>query len=177
MSQPVQLPIQATDHDDCLQSAQAKYAGRDYQGAVDDYTRLIQSDSNDAISFCGRGSAYYKLGDRQKAMADYNQSISINSSFALTYYRRGALHYANKDYVNAIADYNQATVLKADFALAYSNRGHAYRELYGEQEALIDWRFAAKLFKEQGNLKEYQNILTLIDGVTGVDSSASGMLS
>jgi tetratricopeptide (TPR) repeat protein len=176
MSQPVQLQLE-TDRRNCLQSAQAKYASCDYQGAIDDYTLLIQSCVTDAIAWCGRGSAYYKLGDRLKAMADYNQSISINSNFALTYYRRGALHYANKDYVNAITDYNQATVLKPDFALAYSNRGHAYRELYGEQEALIDWRFAAKLFKEQGNIKQHQNILGLIDGVTGVDSSASGMLS
>jgi tetratricopeptide (TPR) repeat protein len=170
------LPIETINDSDLWRSAQEKYARRDYQGAIADYTLAIPSSPRNATILCGRGSAYFKLGDRQKAMLDFNHAIEIEPTFALSYYRRGALHYAAKDYAKAIVDYNHATELKPDFALAYSNRGHAYRELYGEQEALIDWRFAAKLFKEQGNLKEHQNMVALIDGVTGVDSSASGML-
>jgi tetratricopeptide (TPR) repeat protein len=161
---------------DLLQSAKKKYAQRDFQGAIADYTLAISACPQNASILCGRGSAYFKLGDRHNAMLDFNHAIDIEPTFALAYYRRGALYYAAKDYVKAIADYNHATELKPDFALAYSNRGHAYRELYGAQEALIDWRFAAKLFKEQGNIAEHQNMLALIDRVTGVDSSASGML-
>jgi tetratricopeptide (TPR) repeat protein len=86
------------------------------------------------------------------------------------------LAYVARNYVAAIDDYNCALELTPDFALAYSNRGYAYRDLSGEQEAAIDWRFAAKLFKEQGNLEKHQSMLRLLSRMSDIDSLASGML-
>jgi tetratricopeptide (TPR) repeat protein len=175
MSETTSLPPETISHSDLLRSAKAKYQARDYQGSIADYTLAIATHPHDALAICCRGAAYYKLGDGYNAMSDYNRSIAIEPA-ATTYYRRASLYYSIADYQNAIGDYNHAIKLQADFAFAYSNRGYAYRELYGEQEALIDWRFAAKLFKEQGNLAQYQNMTDLIDRITGIDSSASGML-
>jgi tetratricopeptide (TPR) repeat protein len=176
MSDPTPLPTASSSHRDLLRAAKAKYQDRDYQGAIVDYTIAIAADAADALAICCRGAAYYKLGAGKNALSDYNRSLSLDPTAAITYYRRGSLYYAIADYQNAIADYNRATELQPDFAFAYSNRGYAYRELYGEQEALLDWRFAAKLFKEQGNLAQYQHLVDLIDRITGIDSSASGML-
>ena len=86
------------------------------------------------------------------------------------------MQYLAQDYQSAIVDYNKSIDLKPDFALAYSNRGYAYRDLYGEQEALLDWRFAAKLFKEQGNITKYQSTMRSIDRIYDDTSCASGML-
>jgi tetratricopeptide (TPR) repeat protein len=169
-------PTEITIASDILSSANTKYKNRDYLGALTDYTQALQLDPNNASAFCCRGVAYYRLGDRQNATIDYNRSIEIDPTLAIAYYRRGFLHYTAQDYVSAIADYNKSIELKPDFALAYSNRGYAYRDLYGEQEALIDWRFAAKLFKEQGNLVKYKSTIELIDQITDVDTFASGML-
>ena len=72
------------------------------------------------------------------------------------------MYYLAQDYQSAIVDYNKSIDLKPDFALAYSNCGYAYRDLYGEHEALLDWRFAAKLFKEQGNITKYQSTMRSI---------------
>jgi tetratricopeptide (TPR) repeat protein len=116
------------------------------------------------------------LGDGHQAMLDYNRAIEIDPDLSIAYYRRGFLHYLTKDYISAIADYNKSIELQPDFAMAYSNRGYAYRELYGEQEALIDFRWAAKLFKEQGNLAKYQSTMNSIEWISDVDSCASGML-
>jgi tetratricopeptide (TPR) repeat protein len=109
-------------------------------------------------------------------MIDYNRAIELNPHLAVTYYRRGFLSYVAKNYLSAINDYNKSIELNPDYALAYSNRGYAYRDLYGEQEAAIDWRFAAKLFKEQGNLKKYENMMKSIDKISDSGSWASGML-
>ena len=109
-------------------------------------------------------------------MIDYSREIAIDPKLAIAYYRRGFLHYLAKDYVGAIADYNKSIELKPDFALAYSNRGYAYRDLYGEQEALLDWRFAAKLIKEQGNITKYQSRMRSIECIYDDASCASGML-
>ncbi|NJR32460.1 MAG: tetratricopeptide repeat protein [Chamaesiphon sp. CSU_1_12] len=91
---------------------------------------------NRAMAYCSRGVAYYRLGEIQNAHSDYTRAIEIDPNLAIPYYRRGFLHYLAKDYTSAIADYNRAIALKPDFALAYSNRGYAYRDLYGEQEAV-----------------------------------------
>lgn len=139
-------------------------------------TQAIALNPDDALAFCARGVAYYRLGDRQSAITDYTQAISLDPTLEIAYYRRGFLHYLAKDYSSAIIDYNRSIELKPDFALAYSNRGYVYRDLYGEQEAMIDWRFAAKLFKEQGNSKKYQEIMKSIENVSGDESCASGML-
>ena len=161
---------------DILASANAKYKNRDYLGALTEYTEAIRIEPNNALAVCCRGVAYYRLGDDKDAMTDYTHAISIDPTLAIAYYRRGFLYYLAQDYPSAIADYNKSIELQPDFALAYSNRGYAYRDLYGEQEALIDWRFAAKLFKEQGNITKYKSTMRLIDRIYDDASCASGML-
>jgi tetratricopeptide (TPR) repeat protein len=176
MSTQTYSPTEISANGDLLSSANAKYKDGDYLGALTDYTRAIQIDPDDAIAVCDRGVVYYRLGDEENAKIDYTRSIELNPRLSIAYYRRGFLHYTAKDYVSAIADYNKSIDLKPDFALAYSNRGYAYRDLYGEQEAVIDWRFAAKLFKQQGNLVKYKNTMKLIDKIGDLDTFASGML-
>jgi tetratricopeptide (TPR) repeat protein len=163
------------DHETLL-SAKAKYKERDYSGALAEYTRSIEVNPTDALAFCCRGVTYYRLGDLDQAMADYNQAIDLDPKLAIAYYRRGFLQYLTKDYLSAIADYNKSIELNPDFALAYSNRSHVYRELYGEQEAVVDLRWAAKLFRKQGNLTKYQSTMKLINEISGGDSWGSGML-
>ena len=161
---------------DILLLAQMKYKDRDYQGALIAYTTAIQLSLHHAIAFCDRGGVYYRLGDLKSAMNDYTQAIEIDPKLEIAYYRRGFLHYLAKNYSGAICDYNRSIELKPDFALAYANRGYAYRDLHGEQEALIDWRFAAKLFKDQGNLKKHESTMKLINDISGADSCVSGVL-
>ncbi len=157
-------------------SAQPRSKNGDYVGVIDRYTQAIQLNPGDALAFCYRGVAYYRLGNGNSAMADYNRAIELDPNLSIAYYRRGFLQYLAKDYISAIADYNKAIELKPDFAIAFSNRGYAYRELYGEQEALIDFRWAAKLFKEQGNSEKYHTMINAIEWIGGIDSCASGML-
>jgi tetratricopeptide (TPR) repeat protein len=176
MSQEISALPQIVDRGEILFSAKTKYKSGDYQGAIVSYTTAIQQQPNDALAFCCRGVAYYRLGDGKRAMSDYNQSIKIDPNLAIAYYRRGFLHYVTKDYLSAIADYNRSIELQPDFALAYSNRSYAYRDLYGEQEAAVDLRFAAKLFKEQGNMSKYHSTMKSINKISGGDSWGSGML-
>lgn len=176
MSQQTSALPQIAHHSDILLSAKKKYKSGDYQGAIIQYTTAIKLNQHDALAFCCRGVAYYRLGDGKKAMSDYNQSIKLDPNLAIAHYRRGFLHYVGKDYLSAISDYNRSIELQPDFALAYSNRSYAYRDLYGEQEAAIDLRFAAKLFKEQGNMTKYHSTMKSINKISGGDSWGSGML-
>jgi tetratricopeptide (TPR) repeat protein len=176
MPQLIYAPVKDSITSDIISAANLKYKQGDYLAALTAYTEAIHIDPTDAMAVCCRGVAYYRLGDLDNAKIDYNRSIELDPTLAVAYYRRGFLRYIAKEYVMAIADYNKSIELNPSFALAYSNRGYVYRDLYGEQEAAIDWRFAAKLFKEQGNIKKYQSTMSLINQIIDTGSWASGML-
>lgn len=169
-------PSETATLGDLLASAHWKYQQQDYHGALELYSQLLDLEPNNPKTLCFRGITYYRLGNRHQAMVDYHQAIAIDPHFALAYYRRGYLQYLNQDFTASILDDNKAIELQPDFAMAYANRAYAYRELYGDQEAMIDLRWAAKLFKKQGNLAKYQSILKSIESIGGDDSCASGML-
>jgi tetratricopeptide (TPR) repeat protein len=160
---------------DTLCSAKAKYRISDYQGAIIEYTLVIESSPHVAAAFSGRGDAYSKVGEVEKAMADYDRSTQLDPTAIVNYYRRGNLYYSIKNYVQALAEYSHAIELRPDFALAHIGRGHTNRELYGEQEGMSDWKLAAKLFQEQGNSDQYTYVKNLIDLSTSIDS-LSGIL-
>jgi tetratricopeptide (TPR) repeat protein len=169
-------PVKDSITSDILDSANLKYKQGDFLGSLTEYTEAIHIGPTNALAFCCRGVAYYRLGDEENAKIDYNRSIELDPTLAIAYYRRGFLRYVAKEYVMAIADYNKSIELNPNFALAYSNRGYVYRDLYGEQEAAIDWRFAAKLFKDQGNIKKYQSTMKILNKIIDTGSWASGML-
>ena len=176
MSPQVESPTKVTTSSKLLASASRKYQSRDYHGAIADYNQAIELNPTDALAYSSRGAAHYRIKQKSQSIEDYTRAIALDPNLAIAYYRRGFMHYVTKDYLSAIADYNRAIELNPTDALAYSNRGYAYRELYGEQEATIDLRFAAKLFREQGNMAKYESTMGLINQISGGDSFASGML-
>ncbi|WP_295621763.1 tetratricopeptide repeat protein [Chamaesiphon sp. GL140_3_metabinner_50] len=176
MPQFLYAPVKDSLASDIISSANLKYKQGDYLESLTAYNEAIQIEPDNAMAFCCRGVAYYRLGDEENAKIDYNRSIELDPTLAVAYYRRGFLRYVAKEYVMAIADYNKSIELNPTFALAYSNRGYVYRDLYGEQEAAIDWRFAAKLFKEQGNIKKYQSTMNVLNQIIDMGSWGSGML-
>ena len=176
MSPQVESPTKVAASSKLLASAMLKYQSRDYPGAITDYDQAIKLNPTDALAYSHRGAAYYRIKQKSQSIEDYTSAIALDPSLSIAYYRRGFMHYVTKDYLSAIADYNKAIELNPTDALAYSNRGYAYRELYGEEEATLDLRFAAKLFREQGNVTKYESTMKLINEISGGDSFASGML-
>ena len=176
MPQFLYAPVKDSIASDIISAANLKYKQGDFLGSLTAYNEAIGIDPTNAMAFCCRGVAYYRLEDLGNAKIDYNRSIELDPTLAIAYYRRGFLRYVAKEYVMAIADYNKSIELNPNFALAYSNRGYVYRDMYGEQEAAIDWRFAAKLFKEQGNIKKYQSTMKVLNKIIDTGSWGSGML-
>jgi tetratricopeptide (TPR) repeat protein len=156
--------------------ATKKYKKQDYHGAIELYTQAIQLDPTNALTFCCRGVTYYQLVDRHKAMVDYDKAIDLAPNLAITYYRRGFLYYLAKKYLSALSDYNKSIELDHNFALAYSNWNYIYRELYGEQEIIMNLQFAVKSFKQKGNAKKYQITMKLVAESIEGDSWGAGML-
>ena len=61
----------------------------EYIGAMDDFSKAIEIDSNYASAYYLRGSAKYGLCDYQGALDDCNKAIDINPKHYLSYQKRG----------------------------------------------------------------------------------------
>ena len=61
----------------------------DWEGAISDYTKSIEIDSNYARVYYSRANANYYLKNYREAIVDYNKSIKINPNYAKAYFNRG----------------------------------------------------------------------------------------
>jgi tetratricopeptide (TPR) repeat protein len=152
---------------DYFNDGHTKYNLKDYQGAIDDCTKAIELDPDNASHYSNRGLSKYNLKDYQGAIDDHTQAINLNPDNATYYNRRGNAKSNFKDYQGAVADYTQAIELDPDNATYYRNRGHAKCNLKDYQGAVADYTEAIELdpdnanyYRNRGfakyNLKDYQ---------------------
>ena len=53
----------------------------DYEGAIKNYTKVIELDPDNYVAYMNRGWNKSNLGDEYAAISDYNKSIEINSNY------------------------------------------------------------------------------------------------
>jgi tetratricopeptide (TPR) repeat protein len=87
-----------------------------FDGAIADYSKAIESNPGYAVAYGNRGLAKFDQGDFIGAIADCNEAIALNSvDDAETYGTRGTSMNAKGDFTGAMADYDKAiTLLPAD---------------------------------------------------------------
>jgi tetratricopeptide (TPR) repeat protein len=136
----------------------------DPQGAVADLDRAIQLDPNNGKAYAMRGGIkYQKLNNPQGALADLNRSIQLDPSYANTYLLRGILRYqALKNPQAALADFNRNIQLDPQNANSYVIRGLIYDSLGNRTAGIKNIQQAAKLAKQQGNQKIYQQAVNFL---------------
>ena len=134
---------------------------------IEEYTKKIKEEPNNAIYYYNRGNTYYSLKEYEKATNDYNKAIELNPNNASYYYNRGNTFSNLKDYDKAIKDYDKAIDLNPNNASYYNNRGNTYSNLEKYQEAINDYSRAIELnpknssyYYNRGNtysnLKDYE---------------------
>jgi tetratricopeptide (TPR) repeat protein len=117
----------------------------EWDQAIKEYTTALQSDPDNARTYCNRGNTYGKKGDNDRAIADYTQAIRIDPNFALAYTNRGTRYRAKGDNDRAIADHTQAIRIDPNYVYAYNNRGLAYNEKGDYDRAIADCNQAIRL--------------------------------
>ncbi|MBD1829976.1 tetratricopeptide repeat protein [Microcoleus vaginatus GB1-A2] len=135
---------------------------KDNQGALADYNEALRIDPKFAFAYKSRGFTRHDLGDNQGAISDLNEALRIDPNDALTYHIRGSARYKLGDKQGAITDFNQVLRIDPNDAGAYFRRGEARRDLGDKQGAIQDFQKTADLFQQQGDQKNYQNLLVII---------------
>ena len=149
-----------TDDDIYLNSGNAKYNLKDYEGAILDYDKVIELSPDYADAFYNRGLAKYILKNYEDAIIDFTQAIQSNPNYTNAYNERGDAKYALEDYQGAILDYEKAIELNSDNENAYHNRGDAKYALEDYHGAILDYDKSIKLspnnkdaYNNRGNVK------------------------
>ena len=117
-----------------------------YSEAIQDFTKVIELNPDDAEAYYFRGSTYYSQGEHNhaiKAIKDFTKAIELNPDDAETYHFRGFIHYSNGEYDHAIKDFTKAIELNPDYAEAYLVRRAAYDSQGEYDHAIKDFHATA----------------------------------
>ena len=136
---------------------------KDYDGAIENYTKAIELNPNDAIAYNNRGNAYCNKGECDKAIADYNKAIELDPKEADYYNNRGFAYAKMGRFGEALKDCNQALEIDPNCAEAYDSRGIVYEKMDKLKEALADYDKALELNHDLTETKENrERVLALL---------------
>ena len=121
------------------------YLNKEYDSAIEAYTKAIVLDPNYADAYNIRGAAYGSKGQYDRAIEDFNKAIQLNPNAAVAYASRGAAYGSKGQYDRAIEDFNKAIALDPKDALAYGIRGLAYYMKRQYDRAIEDYNKAIAL--------------------------------
>lgn len=85
-----------------------KFFEKDYQGAIDEFTKAININPKDAEAFNNRCYSKGIIGMYQEALDDCNKGISIDSEYGHAYDSRGEIKFVLNDFIGACSDYKTA---------------------------------------------------------------------
>lgn len=115
-------------YEDIYEKATMLYQSRDFEGAVEEYTKAIITNPKSDRAYFWRGLAKDNLGDMEGCISDLERAIQLSPS-PLYHNNRAMLYAISGDYEGAIKEYNNAIELEPDYALAWFNKGIAYHYL------------------------------------------------
>jgi len=129
---------------------------REYDRAIDDFTRAITLDPASDEAYFGRGMAYGRNGEIEKGIADLGSYIDRNPGSTLAYTKRGVRYLWLGDLVRADADLRQAVTLDPRNAEAHDDLGvvHAQRGEYDDARR----HFSATVGIDPGYQKAWHNL-------------------
>ncbi len=171
-----------------------RYSLRDYWGASEDFSQALHLEPNNADAYVNRGITRYEIAhyntnpdqEFEVAIEDFNQALRLNPKYAEAYVKRGIVRYKlaqsrgdiYKGYLGAIEDFNQALRLNPHKAEAFVKRGLVRYQIarvigradLDSKQVVADLQAAANLFRQQGDIHNYQQAL---GNIASVQNSAS----
>ena len=113
--------------------------------AINDYSKAIELEPNEAEVYKRRANAYVKKDDLDNAIKDYTTAIRLKSDDLYAYNARGNAYTKKGEFDKAVKDHTTAIQLKPDNFYAYNARGKAYRKKWEFDKAIKDYTTAIQL--------------------------------
>jgi TonB family protein len=118
--------------------ARAYGAKRDYDHAIEDYSKTIELNPKQAHAYTNRGIALKAKGDHKRAVADFDKAIEMDPGSIFVHAHRAIAYNEIKQHDRAIYDLNKVIELNPHDAAAYNERAWAYFKLGKPLQGLPD---------------------------------------
>ena len=118
---------------------------KDFECAIENYSKAIKASSNNAEAYVGRAWAYLEKSKYDDVITDCDKAIEVNPDYAEAYAARGWAKAYKDDFNRSLADCDKAIELKSDFAEAYACRGVSYARQENYARGFKDCDKAIKL--------------------------------
>lgn len=116
----------------------------DINGAIADYTQIIEEEENTLLAaYFNRAVCYKKIGKLTDALNDLDELLLYESDNPMTWKVRGNIHLLAGRYNQAIADFTKAIDLNSELGTAYFNRGVAHLLNHNPLTACNDFQRSA----------------------------------
>jgi len=137
----VVLPIRSTgsSFDDWIKSGGKNYEKGNYEKAISDYSKAIDLEPYESLSYFNRGLCYEMLGKYSEAIRDFNKAIEINPNRVSAYAARGSVYAKLGKNNEAIRDFNKAIELNPKDAESHYWSGVIYNRIGKYSDAIIDF--------------------------------------
>lgn len=121
------------------------YEQKQYDKAIDAYTKAIEVDQKYQDAYFNRGIVYRNLKQYERALRNYARAIEIDPKHALSYNGRGIVYAELRQYDKAIEEYTKAIEMDSKYQDAFHNRGVTYAELNDHSKAIQDYTKAIEI--------------------------------
>lgn len=140
-----------------IESGLLKEEQKDYIGAIEEYSKAIEADSNNAETYYNRGFSKFSLDDDQSALNDFTKSINLDAQSAKAYYMRAIILANNKKYSLALSDINKVIEIYPENPSGWLLRGRIRTDIDDLKGACGDFERAKMLGDEKavGYIYEY----------------------
>lgn len=123
----------------------AHFEKREYDLAIQDFTKVIQIAQNSTAGYTYRCLTYLQIREYKQAIDDCSWAIKLNPNLPPPYFPRGVAYIGTGQYGLAVQDLDQVVCFTPSFDPAYSMRGEAYLRWGQNERALEDFSRAIKL--------------------------------
>lgn len=113
--------------------------------AIEDLSRAIAFDLNNADMYLLRGRAYFATDSLEAAIKDFSRAIELKPNDAGVLAERGLAHGRNGNNEEALADLARAIEIDPRFARAFAYRAFVYKEANQADVGTKDVAIAVKL--------------------------------
>jgi len=96
------------DAEACTNRGIEYYKKKQFDKAIEEFTKTVDLKLNSAAPYYNRGCAYLGDGQHQKAIEDFSIAVKINSKYANAYFNRGIAYKNEGQMDKAKADFKRA---------------------------------------------------------------------
>jgi tetratricopeptide (TPR) repeat protein len=128
------------------------------EGAIADYTRVIQINPKHDIAYNNRGLLRYQMGNREGAIADFNRAILVNPSNSIAYCNRGVVRSEMGNLMGAVEDFSGAVQVSPSCAPAFFQRGLARMHMGNNMGAAEDFSDVIRLDAHDASAFYYRGL-------------------